>query len=122
MEESSNSELEVVEALLAKKYSKNRSKYKGRIPLIFFSCEEISHIVAKCPNKEKKDEKKSKKYKSKKEFKNYKGKGKKSCFMAKDSDDSEDEMIYIVVKDESDDEKDKMALISHVSKKWYMDY
>ena len=33
--------------------------------------------------------------------------------MAKDFD-SEDEMVYIVVKDESDDEGDKMELISHV--------
>ena len=36
--------------------------------------------------------------------------------MAKDYNNSEDEMIYIVVKDESDDEGDNMALISHVSK------
>ena len=47
---------------------------------------------------------------------NYKDKGNKTCFMAKDFDNSEDEMVYIVVKDESDDEGDKMALISHVSK------
>ena len=37
--------------------------------------------------------------------------------MAKDFDDSEDEMVYIIVRDESDDEEDKMALISHVRKK-----
>ena len=37
-EESSNSDLEVVEALLAKKYSKSRGKYKGKISLIYFSC------------------------------------------------------------------------------------
>ena len=36
--------------------------------------------------------------------------------MAKDSDDSEYEIVYIIVKDEFDDEGDKMALISHVSK------
>ena len=36
--------------------------------------------------------------------------------MAKDFDNSEDEIVYIVVKDELDDEGDKMALISHVSK------
>ena len=37
--------------------------------------------------------------------------------MAKDSDSSDnDEMVYIVVKDEFDDEEDKMALISHVRK------
>ena len=43
--------------------------------------------------------------------------------MAKDSDNSEDEIVYIAVKDESDDEGDKMALISHVSKNdtWIID-
>ena len=44
--------------------------------------------------------------------------------MAKDYDSSdEDEIVYIVVKDESDDENDKMALISHVSKNdtWIID-
>ena len=48
IEESLDSDLEVVEALLAKKYSKSRGKYKGKIPLIYFSCEEIDHIVARC--------------------------------------------------------------------------
>ena len=44
--------------------------------------------------------------------------------MAKDSDNSEDEIVYIAMKDESDDdEEDKMALISHVSKNdtWIID-
>ena len=38
-EEISNSDLEVVESLLAMKCSKGRGKYKGKFPLIFFSCE-----------------------------------------------------------------------------------
>ena len=33
-EEGSDSDLEIVEALLARKYSKGRGKYKGKIPLI----------------------------------------------------------------------------------------
>ena len=36
--------------------------------------------------------------------------------MGKHSDNSEDEMVYVVVKDEFDDKGDKMVLISHVSK------
>ena len=56
--ESSDSDLEVVEALLARKYSKVRGKYKGKVPLIYFSCEEVGQIDARCPNKEHKDEKK----------------------------------------------------------------
>ena len=139
-EESLDSDFEVVEALLARKYSRGRGKYKGKVPLIHFSCEEISHIVARFPNKESKDEKKGHKCNGKKNFKNqksFKDKGKKICFMAKDSEDSdssedeivyiaikdefdndeeEDEIVYIAVKDESDDEGDKMALISHVRK------
>ena len=115
-EESSNSDLEVVDALLAKKYSKGRGKYKGKNPLIYFSCELIGHIATKCPNRENKDKKKINKYKGKKEFKNYKEKGKKCYLMAKDSNKNEDDMVYIDVKDESNDEGDKMALISYVKK------
>ena len=71
-EEILDSDLEVVGALLAKKYSKGGGKYKGKIPLIYFSYEEIGHIAARCPNREIKDEKKSHKYKSKKKFKGHK--------------------------------------------------
>ena len=43
--------------------------------------------------------------------------------MAKDFDNSEDEMVYIAIKDESDDEEDKMTLISYVGKNntWIID-
>ena len=43
--------------------------------------------------------------------------------MVKYFDDSEDEMVYIVVKDEFDDEEDKMTLISYVRKNdtWIID-
>ena len=43
--------------------------------------------------------------------------------MAKDSDNSEDEMVYIAIKDEFDDEGDKRIVISHVSKSdtWIID-
>ena len=105
--------------MLAKKYSRSRGKYKGKIPLIYFLCKEIGHIAARFPNKKKKDVKKGHKCNNKKDFKNHKSfkdKGKKTCFMAKDSDNSEDEIVYIVVKDESNDEGDKMALISNVRK------
>ena len=96
--------------------------------MISFSCEEVGHIVARFPNKESKEEKKSSKYKNKKEHKNYKDykeKDKKSCFMAIDSDSSSDneEMVCIAIKDELEDENDKMALISRVSKNdtWIID-
>ena len=44
--------------------------------------------------------------------------------MAKYSDSSDDEeMVYIAIKDESNNENDKMALISHISKNdtWIID-
>ena len=43
--------------------------------------------------------------------------------MTKDSDNSEDEIVYIALKDESDDEEDKVALVSHVSRNdtWIID-
>ena len=44
---------------------------------------------------------------------------KKSCYIFKDFDNSDDDdMVYIVVKDESDDENDKMTLISYVRKNY----
>ena len=51
IEEISTNDLEVVEALLARKYSKGRGKYKGKVPVIYFSCKEVGHITARCPNK-----------------------------------------------------------------------
>ncbi|MDF3680824.1 hypothetical protein P3S38_27995, partial [Enterobacter hormaechei] len=41
-------DLEVIEALLGRKYSRGRGKFKGKVPLIYFSCEEIGHIAARC--------------------------------------------------------------------------
>ena len=71
-EECSDNDLEVVEALFARKYSKDKGKYKGKIPLIYFSCEEVGHIVVRCPNRVDKDETNRNEFKGKKEFKNYK--------------------------------------------------
>ena len=50
LEQSSDSDLKVVEAILARKYSRGKGKYKGKISLIYFSCEEIGHISTRCPN------------------------------------------------------------------------
>ncbi|MDF3675411.1 hypothetical protein [Enterobacter hormaechei] len=50
-------DLEVVKALLARKYSRGKGKYKGKVPLICFSCEEIGHIAARCPNKQNNEKK-----------------------------------------------------------------
>ena len=70
-EDYSSSNLESIEALLTKRYPKGKGKYKGKISLVRFPYEEVSHIVARCLNREGKEEKKNK-YKNKKIFKSYK--------------------------------------------------
>ena len=67
-EEIFDSDFKIVESLLAKKYSKGRGKCEGKIPLIFFSCEQVGHISTRWPNRENKDEKKINKYKGKKKL------------------------------------------------------
>lgn len=110
-EDTFDDDIEAIEALLARRFSKCKGKFKGKTPLICFSCEEVGHIAARCRNREEKEEKKYNKYKGKKYFKSYKDykiKGKKSCYMAKDSDsDDEDEMAYISIKHELDDEENE---------------
>ena len=71
-EDDADENLEIIEALLAKRVSKGKGKFKGKIPWIFFSCEEVDHIVVRFPNKEDKDEKINNRFKFKKDFKNYK--------------------------------------------------
>ena len=64
--------------------------------------------VSKQRRKIRKEEWKVKRKADFKRYKDYKDKGNQSCYMAKDFDSSEeDEVVYIVVKDESDDENEK---------------
>jgi hypothetical protein len=123
-DESSEEDLEIVEAYLARKFRKGKGKYKGKIPLIFFSCDEVGHIATRCPNKdddEEKEDKKPNKYKEKKDFKYFKNK-KKSCYLVKEEEsEADDELVYIAVKDDSDDDKEKTTLISHISDTWIID-
>ena len=51
-EDKSDEDLKVIEA--CKSTSKGKGKFRGKFPLICFSCEEVGHIVARCPNKEDK--------------------------------------------------------------------
>lgn len=65
-EEKFDDDIEAIEALLARRLLKGKGKYEGKITLICFSCEEVGHIIARCPNKEGKDDKKSSKFKRRK--------------------------------------------------------
>ena len=51
-EDALDEDLEVIEALLARRLPKGKGKYKGKIPLVYFSYEEVGHIAARCPNRE----------------------------------------------------------------------
>ena len=78
-----------------------------------FGCR-LSAVVIMCFNKENTYEM----------VNHCKEKHNKSCFIDKYLDSSEDdEMVYIAVKNEFDDEGDKMTLISHIRKNdtWIID-
>ena len=100
---------------------------KGKIPIMCFNCNEVGHIVARCP--EKKNYRGGGKYKSRRDEdnKDYKDKGKKSCYIAEEeikdgSDNHDDEVVYVAMKDESN-EDEATALVSCVNKneRWIID-
>lgn len=91
------------EALLAKRLPRGTSKYKGKLPLKCFSCNKIGHITTNCPNSDRKEK-----------FRKYKGKGKKQCYVAVDEsvideeseDDANEEIVFVVAKEDLIDEND----------------
>ena len=64
---------------MARRFQKGKGKFKVKLPIICFNCNEVGHIVARCP--EKKNYKVRDKYKSRRDEhnKDYKVKGKKYC-------------------------------------------
>ena len=73
-------DVDQLEALLARRFHRGKGKFKGKMPIICFNCNEVGHIAARCP--QKKDYKESNKYKYRREDdkKDYKEKGKK-CYI-----------------------------------------
>ena len=53
-----------LEALLVRRFHRGNGKYKGKLPIIYFNCNEVGHISARCP--EKRNYKRNDKYKGKK--------------------------------------------------------
>lgn len=41
-------DIEQLEALLARRFHKGKGKYKGKLPIICFNCNEVGHIAASC--------------------------------------------------------------------------
>ena len=110
-----------LEALMDRRHRRGKGKYKGKLPIIYFSCNKVGHIVARCPNREDKYERRQDKYKGKwddsdnKRNKNYKEKGKKSYYIFEEetnneSESNDEEVVYVAMKEYSD-EDEKIALI-----------
>ena len=109
-----------LEAFLERTFHRGKGKFKGKLPIICFNCGEVGHIDARCP--QKKNHKGGDKYKSKRDDNNkdYRDKGKKSCYIIEedtmeDYDDHDDEVVYVAMKDESD-EDEVIVLITCVNK------
>ena len=109
-------DVEQLEAFLARTFHRGKGKFKGKLPIICFNCNEVGHI-ARCT--QKKNYKEGNKYKNRREDdgRDYRDKGKKSCYIAdeQDSDENDDEVVYVAMKDESN-EDEATALMTCVNK------
>ena len=110
-------DVDQLEALLARRFHRGKGKFKGKLPIIFFNCNEVGHIAARCT--QKKNYKDGRKFKNKREDgnKDYKDKGKRCYIVEEDSDDNDDEVVYVAMKDEA------TTLVTYMNKnyKWIID-
>ena len=76
-------DVEQHETLLARRFHKGKGKFKGKLPIICFNCNEVGHIATRCPNK--KNYKGGDKYKSRRDEdrKDYRDKGKNHATLLK---------------------------------------
>ena len=44
-------DVEQLEALMVRRFHKGKGKFKGKLPIICFNCNEAGHIAAICPYK-----------------------------------------------------------------------
>ena len=44
-------DVEQLEALLARRFHKGNGKFKGKLPIIYFNCNEVGHITTRCQKK-----------------------------------------------------------------------
>ena len=109
-------DVEQLEALLARIFHRGKGKFKSKLPIICFNCNEVGHIAARCPEKIK--IKWNDKYKGKRseDSRKYKNKGKKSYIVeGGDSNENDDEVVYVAIKDELD-EDEATTLVTCVNK------
>ena len=108
-------DVDQLQALLARRFLRGKGKFKGKLSIIYFNCNEIGHIAARCT--QKKNYKDGRKFKNKKEDgnKDYKDKGKRCYIVEEDSDENDDEVVYVAMKDESDQDE-ATALVTYMNK------
>ena len=114
-------DVDQLEALLARRFHRGKGKFKGKLPIICFNCNEVGHIAARCPEK-KNYIRGDDKYKSRRDEDNndYKDKGKRSCYIAEketkdEFDEHDNEVVYVAIKEEFD-EDEATALVTYVNK------
>ena len=97
-------DVDQLEALLARRFHRGRGKFRGKLPIICFNCNEIGHIAARFTQKNYKE---GRKYKNKREDSNkdYKDKGKRCYIVEEDSNENDDEVVYVAMKDESNEDE-----------------
>ena len=44
-------DVEQLEALLIRRFHKDKGKFKGKLPIICFNFNEVGHIATRCPKK-----------------------------------------------------------------------
>ena len=71
--ESSNDDLDDLEALMERRLPRGKGKFKGKLPIICFTCKKAGHIVTRYPNREDKDEKKDNKYRERRDGRDNRG-------------------------------------------------
>ena len=57
-----------IDVSLSRRLPRDKGKFKGKLPLIYFKCHEVGHFEGKCPNKRRND-----KYESRDKYKGNRG-------------------------------------------------
>ena len=106
--------------MIAKKFYKGKGKFKGKLPSVCFNFNEVGHIAARFL--ETKNYKGGDKYITRRDEdnKDYKDNDNKSCYIVEEetkdgSDDHDDEVVCVAMKDDSDEDK-VTTLVSYVNK------
>ena len=117
--------------LIARIFGRGKGKLKGKLTTIYFTCNKVGHIIARCPDREDKDAKKERKHKGRRDENDYirskDDKDKNFFNILEEKTDNEfesndDEVVYFSMKEEFD-EDEKTTLISYVNKSdlWVID-